>query len=74
MFFVSEHTTMFFINFYRSTKSMLERYIFFVTGRQVGLVVKTGPIFLYIVLLIRWWRRGDADEGKRTFQPISFDE
>ncbi len=53
MFFVSEHTTMFFINFYRSTKSMLERYIFFVTGRQVGLVVKTGPIFLYIVLLIR---------------------
>ena len=41
---------------------------------QVGPVVKTGPIFLYIVLLIRWWRRGDADEGKRTFQPISFDE
>ena len=49
MFFVSEHTTMFFINFYRSTKSMLERYIFFVTGRQVGLVVKTGPVFLYAV-------------------------
>lgn len=38
MFFVSEHTTMFFINFYRSTKSMLERYIFFVTGRQTNII------------------------------------
>ena len=35
---------------------------------------KDGADFLYIVLVIRWWRRGDADEGKRTFQPISFDE
>ena len=35
---------------------------------------KDGADFLYIVLVIRWWRSGDADEGKRTFQPISFDE
>ena len=35
---------------------------------------KDGADFLYIVLVIRWWRRGDADEGKRTFRPIFFDE
>ena len=46
MFFVSEHTTMFFINFYRSTKSMLERYIFFVTGRQVHVTKKISVDFV----------------------------
>ena len=35
---------------------------------------KDGADFLYIVLVIRWWRRGDADEGKRTIRPIFFDE
>lgn len=54
MFFVSEHTTMFFINFYRSTKSMLERYIFFVTGRQTNIIrtqsslLEMGSDYLFI--------------------------
>ena len=35
---------------------------------------KDGADFLYIVLVIRWWRRGDADDRGLAFQPIFFDE
>ena len=35
---------------------------------------KDGADFLYIVLVIRWWRRGDADDSKPALRSIFFDE
>ncbi|MCI6598195.1 MAG: hypothetical protein SO099_00690, partial [Ruthenibacterium lactatiformans] len=35
---------------------------------------KDGADFLYIVLVIRWWRRGDADDRKPALRSIFFDE